>query len=113
MTSVFDLDGALERVEGDRELLGELARLYLDEVSTLLVAISDAMKKDDILAAANAAHTMKGASSNFCARAMYDAAWGFEQMRSSNTADEIAVAYQKLLQESELLNQAIRQEFAI
>jgi HPt (histidine-containing phosphotransfer) domain-containing protein len=113
MTSLFDLDGALERVEGDRSLLRELAGIYLDEVGRLKQTISQAMKSDDIVAATRAAHTLKGACANFCCSAVYDAAWAFEQMRSSNSREEIAEAYEKLLQESERLNQALRDEFAI
>ena len=113
MTSVFDMDGALERVEGDRELLDELAIIYLDEAASLLVAITHAMEQNDIIAATRVAHTIKGASSNFCAQAIYDAAWKFEQMRTSNSPEEIALAYGGLLHELERLNQAIRQEFSV
>ncbi len=113
MTSVFDLDGALQRVEGDRELLHELAGIYLDEVSKLMAAISRAVEQNDINAAAKIAHTIKGASSSFCAQAVYDSAWHFEQMRPTNTPEEITAAYEKLLQEAERLNQAIRQVFQI
>ncbi len=113
MTSVFDMDGALERVEGDRELLDELAIIYLGEAANLFVAITRAMEQHDINAATKVAHTIKGASSNFCAQAIFDAAWRFEQMRPSNSPEEIALAYRQLLNELERLNQAIRQEFSV
>ncbi len=111
MTSVFDMAGALERVEGDSELLDDLARIYVKESSELSVAISQAMEKNDIIAATRVAHTIKGASSNFCAQAIFDAAWQFEQLKPSNSPEEIALAYRTLLQELERLSQAIRQEF--
>lgn len=113
MTSVFDMDGALERVEGDRELLDDLARIYLNESSDLSVAISQAMDQNDIIAATKVSHTIKGASSNFCAQAIFDAAWNFEQLQPSNSPEEIALAYRTLLRELERLSQAIRQEFHI
>ena len=113
MTSIFDIEGALEKVEGDREFLIELARIFLDEVSTLLVAMAHAMEQNDIIAAAKKAHTIKGASSNFCAQAIFDAAWDFEQLLPSNTPEEIAAAYERLLQETERLNQAMRQALTI
>ena len=113
MTSVFDKGGALERVEGDQELLDDLARIYLNESSQLSVAISQAMEQNDIMAATKVAHTIKGASSNFCAPAIFDAAWHFEQLQPSNSPEEIALAYRTLLQELERLSQAIRQEFHI
>ncbi len=113
MTSIFDLDCALDRVDGDRELLQELAGIYLDEAARLRLAISQAMDKHDICAAAKVAHTLKGASANFCSQPVYDAAWQLEQMLPSNTAEEVATAYDKLVQETERLSQALRQEFEI
>ncbi len=113
MTSVFDMDRALEGVEGDQELLDDLARIYLNESSELSIAISQAMQQNDIIAATKVAHTLKGASSNFCAQAIFDAAWHFEQLQPSNSPEEIELAYNTLLQELERLSQAIRQEFHI
>ena len=113
MTSVFDMDRALERVDGDQELLDDLARIYLNESSELSIAISQAMQQNDIIAATKVAHTLKGASSNFCAQAIFDAAWHFEQLQPSNSPEEIGLAYGTLLQELERLSQAIRKEFGI
>lgn len=113
MNSIFDFGGALEKVEGDREFLNELAKIYLEEVSILLVAMAHAMEQNDIIAAAKKAHTIKGASSNFCAQAVFEAAWDFEKMLPSNTSEEIAAAYERLLRELERLKQAMRQVFTI
>ncbi len=113
MPNVFDLDGALERVEGDRDFLRELAGIYLDEVSKLSEAITQAMEKNDIGAASKIAHTIKGASSNFCAQPLYDAAFAFEQMTSANSSKEIDDGLQALRTEINRLNAAIHQEFAI
>lgn len=113
MDNIFDLAGALERVEGDREFLSELAKVYLDEVSKLMIAIAADVEQNDIITAARRAHTIKGASSNFSAQAVYDAAWDFEQLLSSSDSEQVAAAYDKLRHETDRLNQALRQEFAI
>ena len=113
MPNVFDLDGALERVEGDRDFLRELAGIYLDEVSKLFEVITQAMEKNDITAASKIAHTIKGASSNFCAQPLYDAAFAFEQMTLANSPKEIEDGFQALRTEIDRLNAAIHQEFAI
>jgi two-component system, sensor histidine kinase and response regulator len=113
MANLFDLDAALDRVEGDRSLLCELAGIYLDEVRRLEIVLAQAIGRNDPVAAAKAAHTLKGACANFCCPAVYDAAWALEQMGSSSSAEEIAEAYEKLLHESNRLNQALREEFAI
>ena len=113
MDKIFDLAGALDRVEGDREFLCELAKVYLDEVSKLMIAIAADVEQNDIITAARRAHTIKGASSNFCDQAVYDAAWDFEQLLSSSDSEQIAAAYDKLRQETARLNQVLRREFAI
>ena len=113
MNGIFDIEGALEKVEGDREFLIELAKIFLDEVSVLLVAMAYAMEQNNISAAAKKAHTIKGASANFCAQAIFDAAWEFEQMLPSNTSAEIAAAYEKLLRETKRLKQAMQQVLTI
>ncbi len=111
MTCTFDFEGALDKVDRDREFLNELAKIYLDEVSILLVAMAHAIEQNDIIAAAKKAHTIKGASSYLCAHAVFDAAWDCEQMLPSNTSEEIATAYERLLQETERAKQAIQQVF--
>lgn len=113
MSNIFDLEAALKRVEGDRSLLCELAGIYLDEVEQLESVLSRALGQNDIIAATRTAHTLKGACASFCCAAVYDAAWALEQMRPSNTAEEITEAYQRLLEESKRLNRALREEFAM
>jgi PAS domain S-box-containing protein len=112
-TTVFDMEGALERVEGDRNFLAELAVIYLDEVSKLSSALAEAYSKQDIVAASKIAHTIKGASSNFCAQPLHEAAFTFEKITTENASDEIAEAYRNLNSEIDRLNSAIRSEFAI
>jgi HPt (histidine-containing phosphotransfer) domain-containing protein len=111
MTNIFDLETALNRVDGDRSLLCELAGIYLDEVERLENVLSHAHGQNDITAATRAAHTLKGACATFCCSAVYDAAWALEQLRPSNTAEEFTKAYERLLRESKLLKQALREEF--
>lgn len=113
MTDIFDLDAALDRVEGDRSLLRDLVEIYLEEVRRLEIILAQAIGQNNIVAASKAAHTLKGACANFCCPAVYDAAWALEQMGPSNTAGEIIQAHEKLLHESEQLNQALRDEFAM
>lgn len=113
MACVFDLDGALERVEGDREFLRELAGIYLEEVSMLMSEVSRAIGERDLATATKLAHRIKGASSNFCAQSVCDAACQLEQIQALSSVDEIEAAHDKLRQESERLSQAIRSEFKI
>jgi HPt (histidine-containing phosphotransfer) domain-containing protein len=51
----------LASVDGDEEVVREVIRLYLDSAPGLISTISGALKKEDAVAAADAAHSLKGA----------------------------------------------------
>ena len=66
-TQVWDLDKALARVCGDRDLLGELIVIFETECPKLISAIRDAIERDDSLTLELNAHGLKGAAANFSA----------------------------------------------
>jgi len=76
----FDRETALSRVEGDEELLGELAKMFLDELPIQLAALRDAVARTDSKATERAAHSLKGAVGNFAARRAFDRARDLEMM---------------------------------
>jgi two-component system sensor histidine kinase/response regulator len=71
---IFDRDAALARVEGDAELLLEILEVFLDDSPRLLIRIREALRRKDLKALEQAAHTLKGSVGNFCAPAAYEAA---------------------------------------
>jgi two-component system sensor histidine kinase/response regulator len=82
---VIDLDDLLERVDGDHDLLLELARTFDDIGPGLLTDIRRAAFMRDARSLERAAHALKGACSNFTAIAAVDAAQSLEQ--SGKAAD--------------------------
>ncbi|MEW6298511.1 MAG: Hpt domain-containing protein [Thermodesulfobacteriota bacterium] len=78
--TVLNLEEALARVDGDHQLLGELAALFLDEYPHMLAAIRAALARRDAKALQHAAHTLKGSVGNFGATAVFEAAFALEQM---------------------------------
>lgn len=56
----LDLDIALSHVDGDKELLAELAALFLQDYPRLLEEIRDSILKVDFLGLERGAHTLKG-----------------------------------------------------
>ncbi len=107
MDPVIDFPAVLERVEDDRELLGELARLFLEELPERLSLIADRLASRDAKGLQAVAHALKGSAGNLAAIAVYEAAKQLEH--SGRTADwgMAAAAYALLKQEVERLTPAL------
>lgn len=71
-----NLDRALilEQLEGNAELLTELAQLFLEEAPQLIEAMRKALRQGDMKELARSAHSMKGAAGNFFAHGTVSAA---------------------------------------
>jgi PAS domain S-box-containing protein len=97
---VFNVEEALVRVEGDRELLGEMAELFLTEYPRLMEAIKTALAQQDAQALMQSAHTLKGAAGNLSASKVFDAAFTLEEMGRqgdlSQASEAVAVLEQQL-----------------
>lgn len=76
----FDLSEALARVDGDHELLREMAELFLEESPRFVSEIQTALKNNDIQSLTYAAHTLKGSVGNFAAPEAAEAARQLEHM---------------------------------
>jgi len=112
----LDLCTALERVEGDRALLEELLRLFVDECHGTLRQIRDSWSSRDVRALGRLAHTLKGSSANVGANGVSEAAFALERQALSgsmeNAVQHIASLereIERLLPELEhFLNQTVR-----
>ena len=82
---VWDITAALERVEGDRELLAELAQLFAEECPKAMQEIRGALDAKDAPLLERHAHTMKGSSANIEANGAAAAALVIEQEARSGT----------------------------
>jgi HPt (histidine-containing phosphotransfer) domain-containing protein len=71
---------ALERVAGDRELLQEVARLFLDDAERAMGQIEAAIRNQDAKLLDREAHSLKGSVANFGAEEVVKAALALEQM---------------------------------
>ena len=70
----------LARVGGDRELLAEISRLFVDDAPRHLARIRQALDARDGDALLRAAHGLKGAAANFDADAVVAAARALEEI---------------------------------
>jgi two-component system, sensor histidine kinase and response regulator len=97
--SVFNLSKALDRVEGDLELLQEMADLFLEECPHMVEEIDHAITAGDAQALQHAAHTLKGSVSNFAADKATEASFALEKMGRQQDLACAATALATLTQE--------------
>ena len=76
----FDREAMLAELDGDEELVTELIDTMRAEAPKLVHEVRVAVEAADAALVTRAAHTLKGAVSNFGARAAADAALRLEQM---------------------------------
>jgi two-component system, sensor histidine kinase and response regulator len=76
----FDAKALLEHFGGDRELLGELARIFLEDCPARLAAIQAGVERVDAGVLLDAAHALRGSVANFGAVQAVDAALKLELM---------------------------------
>jgi two-component system sensor histidine kinase/response regulator len=104
---VWDFSTALARVDGDTELLGELARLFLGDCARLVSAIEAAVAGRDSEALERAAHALRSAIGNFGAQAAFEAALKLETMGREGHVAEAEEAYAALERQVERLKPAL------
>jgi HPt (histidine-containing phosphotransfer) domain-containing protein len=76
----FDAAVAMDRVDGDRELLQELIDIFLGECPKWLADMRAAIGQGDAKTLRRAAHTLKGSAGAFGAAAVYSSAQRLETM---------------------------------
>ncbi len=79
-TEIFDLADALERVDGDTELMVEVMQLLRDEIPSMIQSLQAAVASGDSQKTNAAAHFLKGAAANLSANAVVEAARKLEAM---------------------------------
>ena len=85
----FDLAAALQRMEGDEELLAELAQLFVQGSGEVMEKIASALAAGDHKAVGAAAHTLKGTVANFDARSAFEAALNLESAARDGDAPAV------------------------
>jgi CheY-like chemotaxis protein len=79
-SKVIDTPAALARVDGNVELLRELAALFCEAFPKLLFNLREAIERQNAQAVESAAHSLKGAIGNFGAIQAFKAAQRLEMM---------------------------------
>jgi signal transduction histidine kinase/DNA-binding response OmpR family regulator len=98
----------LARVGGDRELLAEISRLFVDDAPVHLQKIRQALDASDGEALRRAAHGLKGAAANFDATAVVSAARELEEIGRTGRFDTAEALWQSLSTETDRLVVVLR-----
>jgi two-component system, sensor histidine kinase and response regulator len=103
----LDVTAALAALMGDRELLAELAGLFLAECPRWMTEMRAAVAEGDQLRLQMAAHGLKGAAATFAARTTCDAALRLEKMGRTGDLSADPETLAALAQEFERLRPAL------
>ncbi len=101
--SPIDMTSLLARVGGDRNLLAEMAGLFLEEMPRHASAIGEALSRHDARSLERAAHALKGSIGNFGAQRAFDAALELETLARGGDLAPAKGAWQTLECELEYL----------
>jgi two-component system sensor histidine kinase/response regulator len=95
--AIFDMEALLGRVGGDRELMIEVIRLFLEDYPSRLRNIGVAMEANDADAVRIAAHALKGAAGSLGAVAVYETSSALEQLGGEGRLDAARAVWERLL----------------
>ena len=84
----LDIQRALEQLGNDRELFDEALEVFINTIPALVAELQLAVSNADSGQLQAAAHNLKGAASNICAKPIHRAAQRLEEMGKQNEFQE-------------------------
>ncbi len=105
---VLDEAGLMDEFEGDNELLAELMDSFFEDCPRLLTELREALAGGDAAALGSVAHTIKGGSGNFFAKAAFETALSLEQMGKVGDLSGADVACNQLERQLNQLQQTLQ-----
>jgi two-component system, sensor histidine kinase and response regulator len=105
----WDRAAALDRVEGDEELLQDICRIFLEESPKLMTSLKLGLAQDNPEAVQRAAHSLKGESGYLGAANVSQMAKQLETMGRDHELSQAPAVLEQLLKEMASLTSAVRQ----
>ena len=93
---VLDSEALLRRLDGDRDLLRDLAAMFHDDCPTYLSKVRSALLDRDGASLAAALHTLRGAAGNFAAGEVVAVARRLETLAVANDFEAVAAQFRAL-----------------
>jgi HPt (histidine-containing phosphotransfer) domain-containing protein len=109
VTSSWDKAAALDRVEGDEELLQDICRIFLEESPKLMKRLQQAVAEENGEGVSQAAHSLKGESGYLGATSISQMAKQLETMGRDHELSQAATVLGQLQKEMESLSAGMQQ----
>jgi two-component system sensor histidine kinase/response regulator len=107
----MDLEQAVNEFEGDKELLGEVLKEFVDNVLRQIETIREALQRGDAEVVRREAHSIKGGASNLTARQLAETALELETLAKSGSIVEGRDNLDRLVDESDRLRRYSKEIF--
>jgi two-component system, sensor histidine kinase and response regulator len=107
----IDVDAALERMDGDRELFGEIAQLFVEGYPAAIEEIRSALSSRDAATLERASHTIKGSAAQLGATAVGRTAEEIERCAHAGNLDGADEYLARLTREIEHLISELQLHF--
>jgi HPt (histidine-containing phosphotransfer) domain-containing protein len=105
--AVFDQQAALDRLDGDEQLLAMLVRMYHEDSQNLMQQLEDGLRRGDLSIVRRTAHSLKGLVANFEATRARDAALAVEELADSGKLAAATLAAHDLREHLQTLRRGL------
>lgn len=103
----FDVSDLLDRLDGDRDTLKEMAEIFLSVMPGQIGELKDAAADNDWELVGQCSHSIKGACATFAAYGLRDTAGGIERAAEQRRSSEVQSLTGKLDRQFEELKQLV------
>lgn len=105
--SMIDYQELMYRVDGNKELLKQIIKLFLKTSPVLIMRIEDGIKRNDGRQVQHAAHLLKGMIGNFAAHSVMETAKAVEEKAKIDDFCNADALVQTLKKEISILEKAL------
>jgi CheY-like chemotaxis protein len=106
---VVDEEALLLGVRGNETLLGELIELFMEDSSTMLADMKEAIELEDSSALASSAHAFIGSLGNFASRRAFTKARELERSARDGDLESARGLFTELVEETARLQEALQE----
>lgn len=108
--SLINREAALQRLDGNQELLKDLFGFFLEDAPRLLEAANTSIQNGNAAEAERAAHSLKGLAANFDAESCVTAAKRLEDIARTKRLDQASQALERLQAAVQQLSEELQAE---